>query len=104
MILSLTIAFIVYTNMNANTIDINLATEIFLGVIFGLVAIEITGIIFWMCKFKDHLVNYVEELNRDVLAQKGIEFYYNDAVCCGKNTLKLGIRRCEMTSPFKSTF
>lgn len=56
-------------------------------------------IFFWLVRFKERLLVFVEELNREVLHRKGVHLYFKDSCCCGKNISKLGIRRYEEGSP-----
>lgn len=101
-ILAGTVAFVVYTNANP-ALDVTQATWVFLGCVLGLVVLQFVMIGFWISRFKVKLLEYVEGLNRDVLAARGVELYYNDIMCCGKNISRLGIRKCEASaSPFKT--
>lgn len=100
-ILVATLGFVVYMQDKKDDVDVATATYTFLGVIFGLVALEFATIFFWVARFRKRLIQFVEELNREVLHMRGVHLYYNDGWCgcCGKNIGRLGIRRHEEGSP-----
>ena len=69
--------------------------SIFVGVIPALVIIECSCVLYWMNRFQQRLIAYVEGLNEISLHGNGVEFYYRDLGCCGKSTNILGIRKHE---------